>query len=201
MGELKSHSSQVSYWWDCESVGDLPAFVWFTAPCLPPQVMHFILLRFYWFVLERGEGGRKRGRQTSKCERNIDWLPNAGTPTGDLACNPGMCPDWESNWWPFTLRDDASQGTSYILIGWLYTVLAFPTTVVVKLRNLGGRGAVCFSKASRWSGTWASLRISGLYKRKMTRKDRGPKPQSQNHTLKRRFFIHCILAGGGGRWQ
>ena len=21
--------------------------------------------------------------------------------TGDLACNPGMCPDWELNWWPF----------------------------------------------------------------------------------------------------
>ena len=21
--------------------------------------------------------------------------------TGDLACNPGMYPDWESNWWPF----------------------------------------------------------------------------------------------------
>ena len=20
------------------------------------------------------------------------------TPTGDLACNPGMCPDWESHW-------------------------------------------------------------------------------------------------------
>ena len=23
--------------------------------------------------------------------------------TGDLTCNPGMCPDWESNWWPFGL--------------------------------------------------------------------------------------------------
>ena len=22
-------------------------------------------------------------------------------PTGHLACNPGMCPDWESNWRPF----------------------------------------------------------------------------------------------------
>ena len=27
-------------------------------------------------------------------------------PTGDLAHNPGMCPDWESNWQPFGLRDD-----------------------------------------------------------------------------------------------
>ena len=25
-------------------------------------------------------------------------------PTGDLACNPGIFPDWESNWWPFGLQ-------------------------------------------------------------------------------------------------
>ena len=25
-------------------------------------------------------------------------------PTGDLACNPGMCPDWELNRWPFGLQ-------------------------------------------------------------------------------------------------
>ena len=23
-------------------------------------------------------------------------------PSGDLACNPGMCPDWESNWQSFS---------------------------------------------------------------------------------------------------
>ena len=35
-------------------------------------------------------------------DRNINvWLPLAHPPTGDLACNPGMCPDWESNWRPF----------------------------------------------------------------------------------------------------
>ena len=26
------------------------------------------------------------------------------TPTGDLAHNPGMYPDWESNWQPFSLQ-------------------------------------------------------------------------------------------------
>ena len=25
-------------------------------------------------------------------------------PTGDLAHNPDMCPDWELNWWPFGLQ-------------------------------------------------------------------------------------------------
>ena len=52
--------------------------------------------RFYLFIFrEKGkEGGRKRGRDTSVC----GWLPLARPPTGDLACNLGMCPDWESNW-------------------------------------------------------------------------------------------------------
>ena len=35
-------------------------------------------------------GGRKRGRETI----NV-WLPFTLPPTGDLACNPGMCPRLE----------------------------------------------------------------------------------------------------------
>ena len=31
------------------------------------------------------------------------WLPLAPL-AGDPACNPGMCPDWESNWQPFGLQ-------------------------------------------------------------------------------------------------
>ena len=30
------------------------------------------------------------------------WVvASCAPPTGDLAYNPGMCPDWESNWQPF----------------------------------------------------------------------------------------------------
>ena len=43
-----------------------------------------------------GKGGRKRGREISVC----GCLSHA-PPTGDLAHNPGMCPDWESNRTPF----------------------------------------------------------------------------------------------------
>ena len=32
---------------------------------------------------------------------------------GDLACNPGMCPDWESNWWPFGSQADAQSTDPY----------------------------------------------------------------------------------------
>ena len=45
---------------------------------------------FIYLFLERGEG-RNRRRETS-------MLPLALAPTGDPACNPGMCPDWESSW-------------------------------------------------------------------------------------------------------
>ena len=33
------------------------------------------------------------------CERYI--VASRTPPTGDLAHNPGMCPDWELNWRPF----------------------------------------------------------------------------------------------------
>ena len=40
-------------------------------------------------------------------ERHIDFrekhwsVASCMSPTGDLACNPGVCPGWESNQWPF----------------------------------------------------------------------------------------------------
>ena len=50
---------------------------------------------------ERGKEG-KRGRETSVCERNTDRLSPCILPTWHLACNPGMCPDWGLNQWPFS---------------------------------------------------------------------------------------------------
>ena len=37
------------------------------------------------------------------------WAPSAG----DLAQNPGMCPDWESNWRPFSLQAGAQSTDPY----------------------------------------------------------------------------------------
>ena len=59
-----------------------------------------------------GKGGRKRGRETSVCERNINRLPlpppaPLTPPTGGLAYNPDMCSDWELNQRPFSLWEDA----------------------------------------------------------------------------------------------
>ena len=67
--------------------------------CLLIFICLFLFIYFFDFIylfLERG-GGREKEE-----ERNINvWLPLALAPTGDLACNPGMCPAWELNLWAF----------------------------------------------------------------------------------------------------
>ena len=68
----------------------------------------FLIFFFYWFQRER-KWGRKCGRETSMWERNIDRLPLTRTPSGTRTCNPGMCPDWESNLWPSVCRTMPKQ--------------------------------------------------------------------------------------------
>ena len=45
---------------------------------------------------------REKGREREREGENHQCVVASHTlPTGDLACNPGMCPDWESNQRPF----------------------------------------------------------------------------------------------------
>ena len=53
--------------------------------------MQFFLSIIYF--RQRGRGGEKH-----QCV-----VASRAPPTGDLAHNPGMCPDWESNWQLFGL--------------------------------------------------------------------------------------------------
>ena len=62
-----------------------------------------LIKRFYLFIFREGKGGRKRVRETSMCGCLSSYS------TGVLACNPGMCPDWESNWWPFGSQASAQS--------------------------------------------------------------------------------------------
>ena len=71
-----------------------------TWPGLKYCILHFIQLiyflkRFYLFIFR--QRGREGGRQAEKHCVVAFCMP----PTGDLARNPGMCPDWESNWQSF----------------------------------------------------------------------------------------------------
>ena len=52
------------------------------------------LKRFYLFIFR--ERGREREKNTDVREIN-QWVASHMPPTEDLASNPGMCPDWESN--------------------------------------------------------------------------------------------------------
>ena len=46
------------------------------------------------------------------CKRYVDWLPLT-YPTGDLAHNPCMCPDWESNRQPFSFQAGTQSTEPY----------------------------------------------------------------------------------------
>ena len=76
------------------------------------EVPHLLLLllfflRFY-LSLEREEGREKEERNIDISEKH--WLVASRTPpAGDLARNPGLCPDWESNQQPFSLRAGAQS--------------------------------------------------------------------------------------------
>ena len=59
---------------------------------------------FYLFIFrQRGTEGERKGE---KHQCVVDFHR---PPTGDLAHNPGMCPDWGSNRWPFGSHADTQS--------------------------------------------------------------------------------------------
>ena len=59
------------------------------------EIYYMLFLKILF--LERGEG-RDKERERNIDVQEIHQLVDSCTPsTGDLALNPGMCPDWESN--------------------------------------------------------------------------------------------------------
>ena len=80
-------------------------------------VCFIFFLRFYLFIFrERGKKGEREG------EKHQCVVASYMSPSGDLAHNPGMCPDWELNWWPFALQpafnplSHTSKGLGYFLM-------------------------------------------------------------------------------------
>ena len=58
---------------------------------------------FYLFIFrERGREGEREG------EKQQCVVASHVAPTGALACNPGMCPDWELKRRPFSLQPTLS---------------------------------------------------------------------------------------------
>ena len=52
---------------------------------------------------------RDRGREGERREKHQCVVAFCTLPSGDLACNPGMCPDWESNQRAFHLQAGAQS--------------------------------------------------------------------------------------------
>ena len=75
------------------------------------SAMFFLSISFFFFFKiiylfifrERGREGEKEGEQ-----HHCVVAPHV-PPTGDLAHNPRMCPDWESNWSPFPSQSGAQS--------------------------------------------------------------------------------------------
>ena len=75
----------------------------------------------YLFIFR--EGGREGEREGEKYQCVV---ASHMAPTGDLACNPNMCPDWESNRGPFGSQPAlnplsyTSQGRNNLLYRGIY---------------------------------------------------------------------------------
>ena len=80
-------------------------FTFLTHPTGNHQKRNSFLKDFIYLFLERGRGGEREGEK-QQCG---NMVASHTLPTGDLACNPGMCPDWESNKRPFGLQADTQS--------------------------------------------------------------------------------------------
>ena len=54
------------------------------------------------FVFEREEKGEKKRERNIDVQKTHQLAASLMCLTGDLALNPGMCPDWELNQQPFS---------------------------------------------------------------------------------------------------
>ena len=96
-------------------------------------------------ILEREEGGgevreREREREKHLCEINIGQLPPIRALTADYTHSLGMCPDLESNPWPFGLGNDipANWATLARAMSQILNSSAEMTTFISE-RHLGTR--------------------------------------------------------------
>ena len=68
----------------------------------------FFFKRFYLFTLRERAREWEREGEKHQCVV-VSHVP----PTGDLAHNPGMHPDWEWNWWSFSSQAGAQSTESH----------------------------------------------------------------------------------------
>ena len=83
---------------------------------------------------EQGREGEREG------EKHQCVVTSHAPPTGDLACNPGLCPDWELNWGPFGSQAD-TQSTEPHQPGCHFILFISSTDWVSPTHTIGGPSA------------------------------------------------------------
>ena len=99
-------------------------------------------------------------------EKHQSVVAYHGLPTGDLARNPGMCPDWESNQWPFGLQASAQstephQPGLYSIV--LYWVAWFSSTFVLHPFDGLANGMEKYNRIPFSLPFWAMLNFAALF--------------------------------------
>ena len=72
-----------------------------TTPPLPLLTLAFFLKDFIYLFLERGEGREKERERNTNVREKHQWVASHRRRDWDLAHDPRMHPDWESNQRPF----------------------------------------------------------------------------------------------------
>ena len=80
------------------------------------MLLHKIFIKILFIFRVRGREGEREG------EKHQCVVASRVPPTRDLACNPGTCPDWESNGRPFALQSSARSIEPH-LPGLLYKII------------------------------------------------------------------------------
>ena len=100
------------------------------------EVLFFFFERFYLFIFREG----------SEREKHHVVTASQAPPTGDLAHNPDMCPDWESNWRPFGSQSSAQSTEPHqtgqnveVLCKLMYTTICLLLQVFIKFKEVSNR--------------------------------------------------------------
>ena len=137
---------------------------------------------FIYLFLERGElGGEREAWKHLWCVWEKQWsVASCTPPPGDLAGNPGMCPDWELNWWPFSWQagtqstEPHQPGHTWIVYFWNFTFNIFGSQLIA-----------CIWNCEKWNCGWRGTAIP-LWPQRTTELCEG----HANHLA--RFFLLLI---------